>query len=409
MPEPSDLAPVLAPKEKPSVVLAPQQVKARDIVLKWYHEREKHVCTVAGYAGTGKSTIVENVIECLELSKKQVAFVTFTGKASLVLNSKGVPATTIHKLIYIPIIVKYRDAQGRERERVSGFRLVRAEELEKEGIKLIVIDEVSMVGGKLLADVLSFGIPILALGDPEQLPPVQDTGNRLLDKPDAFLTEIHRQAADNPILWASMVVRQGYTLPYGVYGGTVVGEAPLSVIPRHYLTAELLLAADQVICGRNETRRYLNTFMRKQLGREGLPVTGDKLICLKNNWDEASTTFAPLVNGWIGRVLQFGRVNRGGRTCVLSVEDWDDPANQFHSIEANLDFFEADPDSAEKPNTHSKVEQFDFGNAITTHKSQGSEFGSVVYVHEPFGNSEFARRLEYTGITRAVRRLTIVR
>lgn len=403
--KPSPFAPGNA--RKSSITLSTEQSAARDAILKWWKYKPKQIFTVAGYAGVGKSSVVNQVIEDLQLTGDEVAFVTFTGKASLVLTNKGVPAITIHRLIYAPIIQKYRDGMGREKERVTGFKLKNEESLDDT--RLIVVDEVSMVGAKLLADLASYKIPMLVLGDPEQLPPVQDNGNKLLDTPDVFLTEIHRQAAGNPILWASAMIRQGYTIPYGVYGGgSGVGDSPLTVVPRSYITPEHLVAADQVLCGRNETRRFLNERMRQQLGFSGLPQPSDKVICLKNNWDEASTTMAPLVNGWIARVTKLGSVNRGGRTCTLSMEDWDDAKNQFHALEVNLDYFETETGSKEKPNTHSKVEQFDFGNAVTVHKYQGSEAANIIYIHEPFGGEVNSRRLAYTGATRASRRLVYV-
>lgn len=399
--------PELEPTLGSKIQLAPEQQRGRDDILKWWKHKSKQVFVVAGFAGTGKSTIVNQVIEDLGLSAASVAFVTYTGKASLVLTKKGVPAITIHRLIYIPIVQKYRDGSGRERERVTGFKLRKDNELED--LSLIVVDEVSMVGEKLFADLAGFGVPMLVLGDPEQLPPVKDTGNKLLDRPDVFLQEIHRQAASNPILWASMLLRQGHELPYGAYGAVNGGAAPLLVVPPSYVTVEMMVAADQVICGRNDTRHRLNRTMRTHQGFTGLPQVGDKVICLKNNWDEASTTFAPLVNGWLARVTQCGAVNRKSRTIVLSVEDWDDPKNQFHALEVNLDYFESEAGVTEKPNTHSKVEQFDFGNAVTTHKFQGSEADNVIYVHEPFGGDVQSRRLAYTGATRAAKTLVFVR
>ena len=72
---------------------------------------------------------------------------------------------------------------------------------------LIVIDECSMVDAELGRDLLSFGKPILVLGDPAQLPPVKGGGFFTDAEPDVMLTEIHRQAQDNPIIRLSVIVR----------------------------------------------------------------------------------------------------------------------------------------------------------------------------------------------------------
>ena len=74
--------------------------------------------------------------------------------------------------------------------------------------KLVIIDECSMVGAELGRDLLSFGVPVLVLGDPAQLPPVEDAGFFTNGQPDIMLSEVHRQAADNPIIRLSMDVRE---------------------------------------------------------------------------------------------------------------------------------------------------------------------------------------------------------
>ena len=59
-----------------------------------------------------------------------------------------------------------------------------------------------MVDEDLGRDLLSFGKPVLVLGDPAQLPPVKGGGFFTEAEPDVMLTEVHRQAADNPIIRA---------------------------------------------------------------------------------------------------------------------------------------------------------------------------------------------------------------
>src|SRR5690606_31775138 len=122
----------------------------------------------------------------------------------------------------------------------------------------------------------SFGTPVLVLGDPAQLPPVSGGGFFTSDEPDVMLTEVHRQAANNPIIQMSMLIRDGKALPEGSYGGS-------RVIDSGDLEQEDILSADQVLVGRNNTRRRYNTRIRELLGREGIvPVAGDTLVCLRN-------------------------------------------------------------------------------------------------------------------------------
>src|SRR2546425_1144847 len=94
---------------------------------------------------------------------------------------------------------------------------------------------------------------------------------------DAMLTELHRQARDNPIILLSMDIRAGNALAEGQYGDT-------QVVRRAALDPKRVLDADQVLVGRNVTRRAYNARLRERRGfTEALPMAGDKLVCLRNN------------------------------------------------------------------------------------------------------------------------------
>ena len=88
--------------------------------------------------------------------------------------------------------------------------------------KLIIIDECSMVDAELGRDLMSFGVPVLVLGDPAQLPPIQGGGYFTEAEPDAMLTEVHRQAFDNPIVRLSMRCARANGRSRGDYGDTQV-------------------------------------------------------------------------------------------------------------------------------------------------------------------------------------------
>src|SRR5438132_710903 len=120
-------------------------------------------------------------------------------------------ASTIHSLIY--------------RARESGVEQPSFElwdDAPASKAKLIVIDECSMVDAELGRDLMSFGVPVLVLGDPAQLPPIAGGGFFTDVEPDAMLTEVHRQAQDSPIVRLSMQVRAGERLAPGEYGATSV-------------------------------------------------------------------------------------------------------------------------------------------------------------------------------------------
>src|SRR4030081_3061046 len=217
-----------------------------------------------GYAGTGKTTLARHLAEGVD---GKVLFAAFTGKAALVMRRKGCQgASTIHSLIYRSI---ERDSETPMFELWDDAPVSKAE--------LIVIDECSMVDAELGRDLMSFGVPVLVLGDPAQLPPIQGGGFFTEAEPDVMLTEVHRQAQNDPIVRLSMEIRSGHRLVPGDYGAS-------QVVRRDALDPQRVLDADQVLVGRNVTRRAYNARMRERRGFEGpLPLVGDKLVCLRNN------------------------------------------------------------------------------------------------------------------------------
>src|SRR3989440_7161280 len=224
-----------------------------------------------GYAGTGKTTLAKHLAEGVD---GKVLFAAFTGKAACVMRSKGCHgAATIHSLIY-----KARESG----EETPSFELW--DDAPASKASLIVIDECSMVDAELARDLMSFGVPVLVLGDPAQLPPIAGGGFFTDAEPDAMLTEVHRQAQDDPIVRLSMQVRAGERLEPGEYGQS-------EVISRKELDPERVMQTDQVLVGRNNTRRAYNMRIRqKQQIEELLPVAGDKLVCLRNNRKEGLVT-----------------------------------------------------------------------------------------------------------------------
>ena len=298
--------------------LSPQQQQAVEAVRSWLADpNRKPVFRLFGYAGTGKTTIAK------ELTKDVHAlYATFTGKAALILQEKGCsPASTIHSLIYLPKVqsgealkrlrdeLKATEAQDPvdmdkvadlqkwirlERERVETPNWSLKHDSVLKGADLLVLDECSMIDGQIASDLMQFGVPILALGDPAQLPPVKGFGYFIQDEPDFMLTEIHRQKEGSPVLdLATMARSRGY-VEVGTYGDS---EVRLS---GNTQPAELA-SYDQVLCGRNRTRKKANRAIRKHLGRTSpLPEPGDKLVCLRNDKENG------LLNGsqWICHSVQ---------------------------------------------------------------------------------------------------------
>ncbi len=282
---------------------SPQQDSALRAVADWLKAKPgtggtPQLFRLFGYAGTGKTTLARHLAESVE---GKVSFAAFTGKAALVMRAKGCGgASTIHSLIY-----KTRESS----EEIPSFELW--DDAPASKAKLIVIDECSMVDAELGRDLLSFGIPLLVLGDPAQLPPIQGAGFFTEAEPDAMLTEVHRQAQDDPIVRLSMMVREGERLEPGRYGDT-------EIVLRADFDPDRVLEADQILVGRNNTRRAYNTRLRERLGREeSLPVSGDKLVCLRNNRKKG------LFNGGLWQVKERAAGKSGGIITMRITPDAD--------------------------------------------------------------------------------------
>lgn len=373
-------------------VFTPHQDAALQAAAAWLKSRpgEKGVPQVFrlfGYAGTGKTTLARHLAEGID---GEVRFAAFTGKAALVMRGKGCAgASTIHSLIYRP-----RDS-GAE---TPSFDLW--DDSPAARAKLIVIDECSMVDAELGRDLLSFGTPVLVLGDPAQLPPVQGSASAggffTEHEPDAMLTEVHRQAQHDPIVRLSMQVRAGERLVAGKYGET-------SVVRRDALDPARVVAADQVLVGRNATRKAYNARMRERRGfAERLPVAGDKLVCLRNNRKKG------LFNGGLWQVAERRARKTGILTLRLAPEnDGDASAGRGTKVSVRPECFLGGLEGLDW-SLRKRYDEFDYGYVLTVHKSQGSQWDDVVLFDESFAFPEHRAQWLYTGITRAAKRLTVV-
>jgi ATP-dependent exoDNAse (exonuclease V) alpha subunit len=359
-----------------------EQENALSAVSAWLKAGDRPVFRLFGYAGTGKTTLARHVAEG---AGGNVVFAAFTGKAAHVMRGKGCPnAGTIHSLIYR---MRGEDETG------PTFTLNRDSAAAKAA--MIVIDECSMVDEEIGNDLLSFRKPILVLGDPAQLPPVAGGGFFTEAAPDVMLTEVHRQAADDPIIRLSMIVREGGRLEAGSYGES-------SVVTRSEIEPEEVVAADQVLVGRNNTRRAYNGRIRELLGRNGdTPVAGDTLVCLRNDRKRG------LLNGSLWKVDGV-RVPRKGLLRYTLSPDAGEHGKQRTLVTINPAFFDGTADALSNAERR-RSDAFDFGYVLTVHKSQGSQWDDIVLFDESFAFRENAARWLYTGITRAARRIRIVR
>lgn len=401
---------------------SPQQEAALKAVDDWYKNdrHNKQVFRLFGTAGTGKTTLARHFAENIN---GLVKFATFTGKAAHVMASKGcVGASTIHRLIYQPKVASKmhlkqleKQLQDHEAAPEPDFEVIARirEEIKKEQqnagrmsfslnltselkyAKLLIVDEISMVDGIMGKDLESFETPILVLGDPEQLPPIYGQGYFTEKTPEIMLTEIHRQALDNPIIQLAQIVREGKQLLLGNYGSSkVVGEP---------LESEEILKYDIILTGLRKTKRACDNKCRALLGRDSaLPMAGDRIMCVKNNHDLG------LLNGQMWNTVS-DAVNMGGG--VLSLHIKNPETDQEMAVSVSEKLFLGQP--LQRWEHEDDVQEFEYAYAITVHKAQGSQWDNVLLFDQkdkfPNWNDRDRKRWLYTGITRAAESVTVMR
>ncbi|GJE74384.1 MULTISPECIES: ATP-dependent DNA helicase [Methylorubrum] len=362
---------------------APQQDAALKAIAAWRRDGGSQVFRLFGYAGTGKTTLARRIADDVDGS---VAFGAFTGKAASVMRQKGChDAATIHSLIY-------RTKEGDEGG--PTFTLNRSGPAAKAD--LIVIDECSMVDSDLGNDLLSFEKPVLVLGDPAQLPPVRGGGFFTEAEPDVMLTEVHRQAADDPIVRMAMTIREGGRLEVGEYGES-------RVVRRRDIDPAQVLDCDQVLVGLNRTRRLYNNRLRELAGHtDPMPSVGEKLVCLRNDRTKG------LLNGstWTVQAL---RAPPRPDTIRLDVVPEDDPAVRRRAVDIKVLRQVIEGSEEEIPLfLKRETDEFTYGYALTVHKAQGSQWDKVVLFDESYAFREHRSRWLYTGLTRAAQAITVV-
>lgn len=377
------------------------QKYALDVLFTWFTKPKRNYITLGGFAGTGKTTLIAKLREKITKSKPKtrIAFISYTGKASQVLKhtlnenktiQKGDFVGTIHSLIYSPLI----DSKTQE---IIGWQ-----QKDKIDYDLIIIDEASMVNEYIWQDICSYNIPIIAVGDHGQLPPIQGNFN-LMQKPDIKLESIHRQAAKSPIIKLSTIARAEGNIPVGIYGKTVI-KYDKSDSEIFFVLENLLEKVDQdtmILCGYNHTRVKLNRQIRTNLGFEtDEPAYYDKVICLRNNHKKQ------IFNGEIGYIEKINEKN-GNFDVTITMED-----DMYYQGIISKEQFN-NPSSLNQTQDRYKtkdIDLFDYGYAITVHKAQGSQAKRVILFEEKFAkmDEEMWRKWLYTAITRAQTELYII-
>ena len=381
--------------------LTRKQEEGLRIAVERYHQNEPYT-VIAGYAGTGKSTLIKFIISALDINPERVAYIAYTGKAAQVLRNKGCPtAMTAHRLLYKSL------------QRADGTFIHIPRESLNSDCGIVVVDEVSMLPKQMWELLLSHNVYVIACGDPGQLPPIGEE-NGILDHPHIFLDEIMRQAAESEIIRLSADIRAGKIIkPYK--------GSEINVVRQRDLCDGMFTWADQILCGKNITRHTMNNYYRNMRYGEDIPapIVGDKVICLKNNWDKITASGDALVNGTIGTIEEIATYPNPwlNPMCIIDFApetiDETDPRDQvFHELLMDYKLITIKEATVNKENFRMfpkqlRPEQFDYGYCITVHKSQGSEYDKVLVLEEVLKRADHARWL-YTAVTRASQKLTLV-
>lgn len=421
-------------KIKSVLDLSTDQVKALETLIDWWKDpNRKQLITLGGYAGCGKTTIVTIFRNLLaeESPDLHVAFCAFTGKAASVMSNKlkknvandiikNDKIGTIHSLIYEPIF---------DGENIIDWRRL----YNINDIQLIIIDEASMVTRKMFEDLKSFKLPIIAVGDHGQLPPIDSTRFNLMENPEIKLETLHRFAESDGLIKVSMMARVDGYVKFGNYNNQVFRVTPKDPLVKQFIKEQCQKFDDSIVlCGFNKTRIDMNQKIRKSLGASDNDLMiGDKVVCLKNN---PRANGCGIYNGMIGEI-----------DSKVSYSNVYDVAIKFHEskypykgVISKSAFCNEKPDMSEFiiykdlrmlrkikgvgdyfqigniiKNINQKIylDTFDYGYAITVHKSQGSEWQNVVVLEEKskyWTSGDMWCRWYYTAVTRAREKLLLV-
>ena len=260
-----------------------------------------------------------------------------------------------------------------------------------------------MVNDDMCGEILSFGIPVIFIGDMNQLPPVFGKSSVMMN-PNHVLTQIMRQREDDPIVQLSQMVLKGLPIFEGHYGDC-------EVIRRYEITIDDFSDYDQILCITNRLRSEINTFMRERrygTDRVDRPQLMDKVVCRQNNWDISHDGFF-LTNGTAGMITDIDRSTVAKGYYLIDFHpDYFRPGQDFERLKVDSNYINADW-KVQKATQMLRNEKFEYAYALTVHLSQGSEYDRVLFFDSFFKDALTTRKAEYTAITRAKKKITIVR
>ena len=457
-----------------SEILRAQGVNLEDEILGLPGDGSEAVAAVVGKAGSGKTLLLAELYRALRRAgvkvvsgdwegrarpdRRTLAILAPTNKAAAVLRNRGVPATTIHRILYTPVydpeyekLAEWLAEGGDERPQVEGLTdaaMDRAAEVyarttsvpaalaaaglrgsdfitgwkrRDDPLDIGFVDESSMLDDKQFEDLREIFPTLVLFGDPAQLPPVQNTSDGMVfdalpERQRLVLHRVHRQTADNPILDLAHALADP-EVDFHAFEQLVeeVAGRDDRVVWAQRVEADLM-ARSPCLVWRNVTRiRLIQAFRAAYDAPEPALLPGEPLICdgielpLKHRKKRLDLEARGLIKG--AQVVYLGPGKRAGfsRLHVVGAEDPQVSAASIVKIERDGEEEPFLPFAARMGAT------FLHGAAVTIHKAQGSQWDAVqvfapdIYAAARMGRVEAGqplwKRLAYVAITRAEHRL----
>lgn len=386
-----------------SIILNPGQQEALNEIVKWYNHSSEQLIQVDGEAGTGKSVLINAVVETLRIRNERLLAMAYTGQAAIVMRTKGLmTAGTCHSKLFdfYEETVKNPDGTPMINKQfntpVKRMRF-RPKDFTKIPIDLAIVDEGWMVPYSFRKHILNTGKKILVVGDSGQLPPVDDDPGFFIDGKILHLTELMRQSEQDPIVYLARRARRGLPIEPGLYGNRVL------VTYDDEFDNDIIPGADIVICGKNSTREQINQMVRKNYIHTDspTPIYGERMICKKNNWEIVNDGIA-LANGLTGTVVRPPKVGNYDGKCFTMDFLPDLLGVPFLDVKCDYKFLCANHKDKQfiRNSKWSVGEKFDWAYASTTHSAQGSEYQNGIYMEEYIHPSIPQDCINYTAITR---------
>lgn len=385
------------------IELNTSQQKVFNDAINWWRRGTEQTFEISGPPGSGKSFLIDKIVRALKIDSKRIAPMAYTGSAAINMRTKGMySARTIFSWLYDFVEVPVLNDKGEpELDPVFNKPKYKMRFIPKTflpDIDLIIIDEAGMVPKEMRTIIDSMGIPVIAAGDIDQLPPVAGESGYLTEPWNVHkLTEIMRQASDNTIIQFSQMLIKGTEIPHGTFKN-------VTVLYDDEINDNMIAQSDIVICGKNITRDNINNHIRHNMFgfTNPTPNLGERLVCRKNNWQIESGGIN-LTNGLVGNcITMIGPDSFNQKDVTFKMSFKPDIINSyFKDIDVDLRYITSDKKGRDAllETNFSKGNKFEFGYAITTHMSQGSEFNRGMYFEE-YLNKNINRNLHYVGITR---------